>query len=129
MQTSHDASMTRGQIPGGRAFKAITGIQVTATAVGLPEPITLPDGSKPDAITNLDIFKMAMGDQYEAVLAARGLRPEYPEQVIGLRERRWTHLIGAPATPRRNDDLHRFRRLPGSGRCGHAQRDAQHPHQ
>lgn len=90
-------TMTRGQIPGGRAFKAITGVQVAATAVGLPAPIQLPDGSKPETISNLDIFKLAMGEQYEAVLAARGLRPEYPEQVVGLRERRWTHLIGAPA--------------------------------
>ncbi|PKL77030.1 MAG: hypothetical protein CVV27_07285 [Candidatus Melainabacteria bacterium HGW-Melainabacteria-1] len=88
--------MDRGQIPGGRAFGAIQGVQICATAVGLPEPICLPDGRKPDWIHNRDVFRLAMGDNYAEILAAQGLSPEYPEQVIGLRHRRWTHLIGTP---------------------------------
>lgn len=89
--------MQHGQIPGGRAFPAMTGIQIQASAVGLPEPIHLPDGSCPDWIHNLDIFRMALGENYAEILAAKGLTPEYPEQVVGLKHRRWTHLIGAPA--------------------------------
>lgn len=89
--------MQKGQIPGGRAFKALPGIRIVASAVGLPAPIQLPDGRKPETIGNEDIFRMAMGEDYLAKLAAMGMRPEYPEEVVGLSQRRWTHLIGAPA--------------------------------
>lgn len=88
--------MQHGQIPGGRAFGAITGVQVLASATGLPDPISLPNGSRPDKIHNTDIFRILLGDDYAEALAARGLTPEYPEQVVGLRNRRWTHLIGTP---------------------------------
>lgn len=88
--------MIRGQIPGGRAFKGMMGVRVAASAVGLPTPITLPDGRCPDEILNTDIFRFALGENYADVLAARGMTPDYPEQVVGLRARRWTHLIGTP---------------------------------
>lgn len=87
----------RGQIPGGRAFKGIPGVKIAASAAGLPEPIQLPDGRRPDWILNTDIFRFALGENYAEVLAARGMTPEYPEQVVGLKARRWTHLIGTPA--------------------------------
>lgn len=89
--------MQRGQISGGRAFQGIQGVSIQASAVGLPDPIQLPNGQTPDWISNEDIFRMLMGENFAAVLASIGLRPEYPEEVVGLKHRRWTHLIGTPA--------------------------------
>ncbi|MBF2055427.1 MAG: hypothetical protein IGS03_18415 [Candidatus Sericytochromatia bacterium] len=88
--------MKHGRIPGGRCFGAITGVQILASAVGLPTPIALPDGRRPDWILNEDIYALLLGADYAVKLQAMGLKPEYPEQVIGLKRRRWTHLIGSP---------------------------------
>ncbi|HEY9841630.1 MAG: 3-oxoacyl-ACP synthase III family protein [Candidatus Sericytochromatia bacterium] len=73
------------------------GIQIAGSAIGLPTPITLPDGRTPEWISNEDIFRMAMGENFVQVLESIGMRPEYPEEVVGLKHRRWTHPIGAPA--------------------------------
>lgn len=89
--------MKHGDIPGGRRFKALTGIRLLGSAVGLPEPIRLPDGSCPEWIGNEDIFRLLLGPDYATKLEGMGLRPEYPEEVVGLSRRRWTHPIGTPA--------------------------------
>ncbi len=89
--------MQHGSIPGGRAFKPQTGVRIAATATAFPEPITLPNGSRPDWISNEDIFEMVLGANYAEVMESQGMRVDYPEQVIGLKHRRWTHLVGTPA--------------------------------
>jgi 3-oxoacyl-[acyl-carrier-protein] synthase-3 len=88
--------MNRGEIAGGRAFGPLLGVHITASAVGLPEPLTLPDGRTLEALHNRDVFRLLLGNSYEAVLVAKGLSPDWPEQSAGLRYRRWTHLIGTP---------------------------------
>lgn len=89
--------MERGQIPGGRAFKMKPGVRILASAMAFPEPIALPSGQTPEWISNEDIFHMVMGPNYEAIMESQGFRADYPEQVIGLKHRRWSHLIGAPS--------------------------------
>jgi len=88
--------MKHANIPGGRLFNPILGVQIAASATGLPEPISLPDGSCPEWIHNHDIFRLLLGENYLAILHSQGLDPIYPEEVVGLKYRRWTHLIGTP---------------------------------
>lgn len=89
--------MQHGKIPGGRVLKPLMGVRITASAAAFPEPIVLPGGQCPDWISNEIIFQMVMGERYAEVMASQGFSPAYPEEVIGLKHRRWTHLVGSPA--------------------------------
>lgn len=86
--------MQHGNIPGGRAFRPQAGVRIAASAIAFPEPIVLPNGTRPEWIANEDIFGMGLAAKYADVMAG----PDYAEQV-GLKHRRWTHLIGTPAHP------------------------------
>lgn len=93
--------MIRGSIAGGRAFKALTGVKISGSATAFPEPLQTPMGLIGN-ITNEDIFKMIFGDNYVEQLAKMGMDVDYPEKVTGLKNRRWTHLIGTP--PNHNEE-------------------------
>jgi 3-oxoacyl-[acyl-carrier-protein] synthase III len=84
-------------IPGGKTFNPVTGVKIIGSSAAFPEPILLPDGRKTQIITNEDIFRMLLGENYLAILADRGMDINYPENVVGIRERAWTHVIGTPA--------------------------------
>lgn len=88
--------MTRGKIPGGRAFPCHPGIQILGSALALPEAITWFDGHSRTAIANEDIFRQILGENFAEVLQGQGMDPLYPEQVVGIKHRHWTHLIGTP---------------------------------
>lgn len=98
--------MHRGEIPGGRAFKSKPGVRILASATAFPEPIQLPNGERPDWISNEDIFRMVLGENYAAALESRGMRVDYPETVIGLKHRRWTHPIGLPPNHAEENCVH-----------------------
>jgi 3-oxoacyl-[acyl-carrier-protein] synthase-3 len=86
-----------GKIPGGRTFNPVTGVKILESYAAFPEPIKLPDGRFSKTVTNEDIFRFMLGENFPAVLAARGMDVNYPEKVIGIKERSWTHIIGTPA--------------------------------
>ena len=96
-------TMTHGKIPGGRAFPCQPGVQILGSALALPEAIPWFDGSPRTAIANEDIFRQILGENFADVLQAQGMDPLYPEQVVGIKHRHWTHLIG---TPPRHDEEH-----------------------
>lgn len=81
--------------PGGKSFGAITGVQIRAGATAWPAPLKIQEQVIP-ALHNRDIFQHLLGPNYEQVLAAREMHPDYPEQVVGLSLRQWTHLVGTP---------------------------------
>lgn len=81
--------------PGGKAFGAITGVKIRTGATAWPAPLHI-RGQVIPALHNLDIFNRLLGPNYEAILAARDMHPNYPEQVVGLSKRQWTHLVGTP---------------------------------
>lgn len=87
----------KGNIAGGRTFNKVTGINILGSFSAFPEPLTFPNGKVFGDISNEDIFFMLMGEHYEKALASRNLTVDYPEKVIGLKHRRWTHIIGTPA--------------------------------
>jgi 3-oxoacyl-[acyl-carrier-protein] synthase-3 len=87
----------RGNIPGGRTYNPVTGVKILDSFAAFPEPITLPDGRSTNIITNMDIFQMLLGENYPSILAAKGMDINYPENVVGIKERAWTHLAGTPA--------------------------------
>lgn len=86
-----------GNIPGGRTFNPVTGVKILDSCAAFPEPISFPDGRTIQTITNEDIFKMLLGKNYLAILAEKGMDLNYPENVVGIKERAWTHVIGTPA--------------------------------
>lgn len=88
--------MHRGNIPGGRAFKSKSGVRILASALAFPEPILLPNGQQPEWISNEMIFRMVLGENFAAIMESQGLSADYPEEVIGLKNRRWSHPIGLP---------------------------------
>lgn len=94
--------MKKGKIPGGRLYNPVTGVKITNSASAFPEPIMFPDGVKRGSISNIDLFMMLMGENYPQILESKGLSPEYPEKVIGLKNRRWTHVVGTP--PNHNEE-------------------------
>ncbi|MBT9545798.1 MAG: ketoacyl-ACP synthase III [Candidatus Sericytochromatia bacterium] len=81
--------------PGGKAFGAITGVNIRAGATAWPEPLEM-QGQTIPSLHNLDIFKHLLGPNYEQILATRDMHPDYPEQVVGLSQRQWTHVVGTP---------------------------------
>ena len=84
-------------IRGLRTFQDILGVELSKYATAFPEPLLFPDGQTRSLISNLDIFKMYLGENYAQILASQNMNEDYPEQVIGLKERQWTHVIGTPA--------------------------------
>ncbi len=87
----------KGNIPGGRTYNQVKGISITGSFAAFPEPLVLPDGKELNRISNEDIFFMLLGENYKAILATKGMEVDYPEKVIGLKYRQWTHVIGTPA--------------------------------
>ena len=58
----------KGNIPGGRTFNPVTGVNILSSYAAFPEPILLPDGRTTNIISNEDIFKMLLGENYLSVL-------------------------------------------------------------
>ena len=98
--------MIKGNVPGGRGFHSIKGVKISGSATAFPEPLKLPNGQFLGNITNEDIFKMLIGDNYPEELAKIGMDPSYPEKMIGLKNRRWTHHIGSPANHNEENMTH-----------------------
>lgn len=98
--------MTHGKIPGGRAFPCHTGVHIRGSALALPEPIQWYDGSLRSAIANEDIFKQLLGENFVEALRAQGMDPAYPEAVVGIKHRHWTHLIGTPPSHQEEHCVH-----------------------
>jgi 3-oxoacyl-[acyl-carrier-protein] synthase III len=88
--------------PGGKSFGPIMGISLRAGATAWPAPLNMGEKTV-ESLHNLDVFRHLMGPEYEKVLAAREMRPDYPEKVIGLSQRQWTHIIGTPPS---HDEQH-----------------------
>lgn len=86
----------KGEIPGGRSFNPVTGVKITDSFFAVPELIRLPDGRIMEQISNEDIFQMLLGENYEAILESKGMKVDYPEKVVGIKYRRWTHVAGTP---------------------------------
>lgn len=87
----------KGNVEGGRSFNKIDGVKISGTFASFPEPLNLPNGKKLERISNEDIFQMYLGEKYKEILASKNMTVEYPEQVVGLKYRRWTHVVGTPA--------------------------------
>ncbi|MFN8671480.1 MAG: ketoacyl-ACP synthase III [Candidatus Sericytochromatia bacterium] len=86
----------KGNIKGTRTFSEIKGVKISGSCTAFPEPLNLPDGRIISNITNEDIFEMLLGKNYLDALQKMGMNPEHPEKVVGLKNRKWTHLIGTP---------------------------------
>ncbi len=86
----------KGNIKGTRTFGEIKGVKILGSSTAFPEPLTLPNGEKLANVTNEYIFEMLMGKNYLEVLTKIGMSPEHPEKVVGLKNRKWTHLVGTP---------------------------------
>jgi 3-oxoacyl-[acyl-carrier-protein] synthase-3 len=97
--------MLKGSIAGGRAFKSLKGIKISGSATAFPEPIQTPMGLL-ENISNEDIFKMLLGENYTEKLAQMGMEVDYPEKVTGLKYRKWTHLIGTPVNHEEENMTH-----------------------
>lgn len=89
--------MNNHQISGGRPFQPILGVKIAGSYAAFPEPLTLPNGQSKASLSNEEIFQMLLGDNYAAILEQKGLSVDYPEQVVGIKHRSWTHFIGTPA--------------------------------
>lgn len=83
-------------IRGLRRFNALPGVELSKVSTAFPEPLAFPDGQERALLTNQDIFRMYLGENYADILASQNMTEDYPEQVIGLKERQWTHVIGTP---------------------------------
>ena len=72
------------------------GFKIAGSASAFPGPITSPKGKTYDKVTNEAIFETLLGEDWPTKCEALGLSPEYPEKVVGLKERYWTHWPGTP---------------------------------
>lgn len=73
------------------------GFRVAGFGSAFPGPVTDPSGRVLQTVTNDDIFAAMLGGEgWQAKAAALGLDPAYPERVVGVRERSWTHWPGTP---------------------------------
>ncbi|MFN8577274.1 MAG: ketoacyl-ACP synthase III [Candidatus Sericytochromatia bacterium] len=97
--------MLKGNISGGRAFKSLKGVKISGSATAFPEPLKTPMGLL-EEISNEDIFKMLLGENYHEKLKHMGMEADYPEKVTGLKYRRWTHLIGTPTNHEEENMTH-----------------------
>lgn len=94
MKKAHE--MQHGKIPGGRAFPCHTGVQILGSATAFPRPLQWPDGRHLATISNEDILQHLLGDNFAEQMLAQGMDPHYPETVVGIKQRYWTHLVGTP---------------------------------
>ena len=70
--------------------------RIAGSASAFPGPITSPKGEVFEKVTNEAIFETLLGDDWQNKCEALGLSPDYPEKVVGLKERYWTHWPGTP---------------------------------
>ena len=75
--------------------KSVT-FRIAGSASAFPGPITSPKGGVFEKVTNEAIFETLLGDGWQEKCAHLGLSPDYPEKVVGLKERYWTHWPGTP---------------------------------
>ncbi|PIQ26274.1 hypothetical protein COW36_15210 [bacterium (Candidatus Blackallbacteria) CG17_big_fil_post_rev_8_21_14_2_50_48_46] len=82
--------------PGGKSFGPVRGVRISFAASAWPKPLQV-QAKEISNLTNHDVFAHLLGPNYANILATRDMHPDYPEQVIGLKNRQWTHLVGTPA--------------------------------
>jgi len=72
------------------------GFRVAGSASAFPGPITSPRGTTYERVSNEAIFETMLGPDWRDKAKGLGLDPDYPEQVVGMKERFWTHWPGTP---------------------------------